>query len=244
MVPDRCRVTLRGIEDDGLLAKTAAKIGAKMDIIREESEITMVFKGVSAHGSLPETGVNAISYALAMLVHLGFDQGIINDLYEHIGFSHDGRGLNIEVRDEVSGPLTANMGVISMKGNRVAVMVDIRYPVSFTEEQILERLAAGLPPAVTLQSHGGKAPLYVDGNSELIQILQQVYEKHTGQEAKLISIGGGTYARALDNAVAFGPVFPGQTELAHQPDEYISVSHLVHLAEIYSDAIAKLGQGK
>ena len=123
-------------------------------------------------------------------------------------------------------------------------MVDIRYPVSFTEEQILERLAAGLPPAVTLQSHGGKAPLYVDGNSELIQILQQVYEKHTGQEAKLISIGGGTYARALDNAVAFGPVFPGQTELAHQPDEYISVSHLVHLAEIYSDAIAKLGQGK
>lgn len=244
MVPDRCRVTLGGIEDENILIKAAAKIGAKMDITREESEITMVFKGASAHGSLPETGVNAISYALAMLVHLGFDQGVIKDLYEHIGFSHDGRGLNIEVRDDVSGPLTANMGVISMEGNRVTVLVDIRYPVSFTEKQILDRLATGLPPTITLQSHGGKRPLFVDGNSELIQILQQVYEKHTGEEAKLISIGGGTYARALDNAVAFGPVFPGQTEMAHQPDEYIAISHLVKLAEIYGDAIAKLGQGK
>jgi succinyl-diaminopimelate desuccinylase len=244
MVPDRCQVKLRGLEDESLLVKTAAKIGAKMEITRDEADITMVFKGASAHGSLPETGINAISYALAMLVNLGFDQGIINDLYEHIGFSHDGRGLNIEVRDDVSGPLTVNMGVISMDGTRVTVLVDIRYPVSFTQEQILEGLAAGLPSEVTLQSHGGKGPLHVDGNSMLIQILQQVYEKHTGEEAKLISIGGGTYARALDNAVAFGPVFPGQTELAHQPDEYIAISHLVQLAEIYSDAIAKLGQGK
>lgn len=242
MVPDRCWVKLRGIEDEGLLVKTAAKIGAKMDLERDETGITMVFKGVSAHGSTPETGVNAISYALAMLNHLGFEQGIINDLYEHIGFSHDGRGLNIEVKDSVSGPLTANMGVISMEDNRVKVLVDIRYPVSFTQEQILERLTAGLPAEVTLVSHGGKGPLHVAGDSQLIQILQRVYEKHTGEEAKLISIGGGTYARALENAVAFGPVFPGQKEVAHQPDEYISVSHLVKLAEIYGEAIAKLGR--
>ncbi|MDD4078436.1 MAG: M20/M25/M40 family metallo-hydrolase, partial [Eubacteriales bacterium] len=130
----------------------------------------------------------------------------------------------------------------SLEDNRVKVLVDIRYPVSFTQEQILDRLTAGLSADVSLLSHGGKGPLHVDGDSQLIQILQRVYEKHTGEEAKLISIGGGTYARALDNAVAFGPVFPGQTELAHQPDEYISVSHLVKLAEIYGEAIAKLGR--
>jgi len=242
MVPDRCLVKLRGVEDEGLLVKTAAKIGAKMDLERDETGITMVFKGVSAHGSMPETGVNAISYALAMLNHLGFEQGIINFLYEHIGFSHDGRGLNIEVKDAISGPLTANMGVISIEDNIVKVLVDIRYPVSFTQDQILDLLSASLPSEVTLLSHGGKGPLHVDKESELIQILQRVYEKHTGEEAKLISIGGGTYARALDNAVAFGPMFPGQKEVAHQPDEYISVSHLVKLAEIYCEAIAKLGR--
>ena len=242
MVPDRCRVKLHNFEDEGLLLKAATKIGAKMDIERSEQDLTLVFKGVSAHGSMPETGVNAISYALAILNQLGFEQGIINYLHERIGFSHDGRGLNIELKDTVSGPLTVNMGVVSLEGDRVKVLVDIRYPVSFTEEQILERLAAGLPAEVQLLSRGGHSPLYVDGDTPLIQILQRVYEKHTGEEAKLLSIGGGTYARALDNAVAFGPVFPGQPELAHQPDEYISISHLIKLAEIYSDAIAKLGE--
>lgn len=244
MVPDRCRFKIKGLADEGLLIKTAAKLGAKMDIERDETGLTLVFKGVSAHGSMPETGVNAISYALAMLNELGFDRGIINYLYKNIGFSHDGRELGIEVKDAVSGPLTANMGVISMDGNEVKVLVDIRYPVSFSQEQILGALAAGLPKDVSLLSHQGNGPLHVEEDSPLIQALLQVYEKHTGEEGRLLAIGGGTYARALDNAVAFGPVFPGQPELAHQPDECIAVAHLLKLAEIYGDAIAKLaGKG-
>lgn len=242
MVPDRCRLRLKGLAEEGLLVKTATKLGAKMEIERDEKGMTLVFKGVSAHGSMPETGVNAISYALAMLNQLGFDRGIVDFLHENIGFSHDGRGLGIEVRDAVSGPLTANMGVISMEGDLVKVLVDIRYPVSFTEEQILAALSAKLPASVNLISHQGNGPLHVDGESPLIQILLQVYEKHTGETGSPLSIGGGTYARVLDNAVAFGPVLPGQPELAHQPDEYIAVDHLLKLAEIYGDAIAKLGR--
>lgn len=244
MVPDRCKVILRGLQDKGQLAKNAAKIGAKLEILGDGDELSMIFKGVSAHGSMPESGENAISYALAMLNLLGCSKGIIGFLHEHIGFSHDGRGLNIEVKDTVSGPLTVNMGVISMSGDTVRVALDIRYPVSFTQEQILQGLRSALPEGISLNSIGGKGPLHVSADSELIRILQGVYQQHTGEEAKLISIGGGTYARALDKGVAFGPVFPGQTELAHQPDEYISVSHLMKLTEIYADAIAKLGEAE
>lgn len=240
MVPDRCSLELTGADEDSV-SKIAAKIGAHVDIGRNSDALTMMFKGVSAHGSTPEMGDNAISYALAMLYHLGFQDGIIGFLHEHIGFSHDGRGLNLEVKDAVSGSLTVNMGVIGVQDGEVKVLLDIRYPVSFSEQEILDRFNSALTSDVRLQSFGGKAPLHVDANSELVRILQRVYEKHTGEEAKLISIGGGTYARALDNAVAFGPVFPGQAELAHQQDEYISVSHLLKLTEIYSDAIAKLG---
>lgn len=53
-------------------------------------------------------------------------------------------------------------------------------------------------------------------------------------------IGGGTYARAFDNVVAFGAVYPGGEMLAHEKDEYIEVDHLVKLVEIYSKAIIKL----
>ncbi|HPZ90529.1 MAG TPA: dipeptidase PepV [Bacillota bacterium] len=243
MVPDRCRVGLQGVREEEIAA-VAAKIGAKIEIDKDETGqgLHLLFKGVSAHGSMPETGENAISYALAMLYNLGFTEGIIGFLYRQIGFSHDGRGLNIEVKDEVSGPLTANMGVISMEEDTVKVLLDIRYPVSFREEQILEKMGQVLPASVQLTPRGGKGPLFVDPGSPLIRVLQQVYRKHTGEEPRLISIGGGTYARALDNGVAFGPVFPGQEELAHQKDEYISIEHLLKLAEIYGDAIRILGE--
>lgn len=239
MVPDRCNVRLQGVQE-GQISSLATKVGAHLDVRKDEDGISLVFKGVSAHGSMPETGDNAVSYALAMLHQLGFEQGIIGFLFDKIGFSHDGRGLNIEVKDTLSGPLTANMGVIGMEEDTVKVILDIRYPVSYREEQILAGISAILPDDVTMVSRGGKAPLHVDADSELIKILQWVYEKHTGEDAKLISIGGGTYARALENAVAFGPVFPGQPELAHQQDEFISTAHLQKLMEIYADAISLL----
>ena len=39
--------------------------------------------------------------------------------------------------------------------------------------------------------------------------LQRVYREETGQEATLLSTGGGTYAAKLACGVAFGPLFPG-----------------------------------
>ena len=53
-------------------------------------------------------------------------------------------------------------------------------------------------------------------------------------------IGGGTYCRAVDNFVAYGPVFPGQRELAHEPDEYIGVEDLILTAKIYAQALYAL----
>ena len=46
-------------------------------------------------------------------------------------------------------------------------------------------------------------------------------------KAELIGIGGGTYARSLEAGVAFGPLFPGREDRAHQKDEYMYVEDLV-----------------
>jgi succinyl-diaminopimelate desuccinylase len=71
----------------------------------------------------------------------------------------------------------------------------------------------------------------------------RVYREQTGDmDSEPITIGGGTYARAMDNAVAFGPVFPGQEELAHQKDEHITIDNVIKLTEIYSHALYELVQ--
>ena len=75
----------------------------------------------------------------------------------------------------------------------------------------------------------------MEADSELIKILQRVCRSTARKRA--ISIGGGTYAERWTMASPL-PGFPGQPELAHQPDEFISIGHLSKLMAIYADAIS------
>ncbi len=72
----------------------------------------------------------------------------------------------------------------------------------------------------------------------------EVYREETGdKDSKPITIGGGgTYARAMDNAVAFGPMFPGQEDVVHQKNEYISIEHLMKITKIYARALYELAK--
>ena len=85
-------------------------------------------------------------------------------------------------------------------------------------------------------------PNYVEADHSLIQTLQAVYERQTGEEATLLAIGGGTYARSLDTGVAFGPMFPGREDVAHQKDEYIDIDDLLKATAIYAEAIYELAK--
>ena len=72
--------------------------------------------------------------------------------------------------------------------------------------------------------------------------LSKVYREQTGQEAELLSIGGGTYAKACPNLVAFGPLFPGQEMTEHQPDEYMEADTLLKNAQMMAAAIWELAR--
>jgi len=74
----------------------------------------------------------------------------------------------------------------------------------------------------------------------LIQTLLNVYRRYTNDDTKPLSTGGGTYARALKKGVAFGSLFPGEPDVAHQKDEYVVIDNLVKAAAIYAEAIVEL----
>lgn len=50
-------------------------------------------------------------------------------------------------------------------------------------------------------------------------------------------IRGATYARAMDNFVAFGAVFPEQTKTEHRPNEHIELEEMFKAIHIYAKAI-------
>ena len=55
-----------------------------------------------------------------------------------------------------------------------------------------------------------------------------------------MAFGGGTYAKCLEEGVAFGALFPGEPELAHHADEFISLDSLRKNLRIFTYALISL----
>ena len=83
-------------------------------------------------------------------------------------------------------------------------------------------------------------PLYTPSDSPVLGALLSAYREVTGDESRPISIGGGTYAKAMPHMVAFGPNFPGHENREHMEDEYILVDDFLKLEEIYERALVYL----
>lgn len=85
------------------------------------------------------------------------------------------------------------------------------------------------------------APVYHKKDSALIRCLMEAYQEVTGDmDTEPMAIGGATYARALPNAVAFGPLFPYEEELAHEANEFLSIESLQKMTEIFVKGLYKL----
>lgn len=203
--------------------------------------------GVSAHGSTPEKGKNAIVPLAEFLGSLAAGENdvtaFLNFIARYIGKEVHGDSLGIHLIDEPSGDLIFNLGMIEMDEEKGKLVINIRYPVTFKGEDVVKKLESNLVQIdkdLYLSDVSDNPPLYVPADSPLVKKLQKVYKEVTGEEPELISIGGGTYARAIPNAVAFGALFPGKPELAHEKDEYIEIDDLIKCAKIYAHAIAAL----
>lgn len=213
----------------------------------EEETVTLFVKGKSAHAMEPNHGVNAGLYLAHFLHDFSFDRHA-HDFLSFIDtyFFQDSRGekLHIQTKDEISGDLTVNVGVLRFRHEDGGMIgMNMRYPVttiSNTIHETLQKVAAKQHFTYTIKEDS--KPHYVKEDHPLIQTLKRVYEKHTGQEGTLLSIGGGTYARALQAGVAFGPLFPGRNEVAHQKDEYVHIDDLLRAIAIYAEAIYELAK--
>lgn len=247
MVPDSCEALVTGAEDLGALAAAyGAEHGLRVETEAVESDVRIRFHGVSAHGSLPEKGVNAVSHLIQFLGHLPLASGDMRDFvaaYCHrVGLEYNGQHIGCGFEDADSGKLIFNVGVIDTTAAAVKVTVNIRYPITSSDEAVYGGMAAALAgTGIEIVPDDHMKPIYFPKDHPLIETLMSVYREQTGDVAsEPITIGGGTYARAMSNCVAFGPLMPGMPELAHQKNEYIGIDHLIQMTKIYAHALYRL----
>lgn len=239
VIPGRASALVAGDAAAVAQAEAAAK---KLDIPAEvqltDKGVSITVTGISGHAAYPETARNANGEMLLLLRELGV-QGDLRLLADKIGLDYKGEGLEISVSDGISGYLTCNLGIIRAGEGGVYATLDIRYPVMTNPDMIIKNVSASLP-GMRVEAMEVKEPHHVPAGSELVQNLLDAYHEVTGYERKCLYTGGGTYARSLQEGVAFGASFPQDEDLAHQSNEYADIEGLYKNIKIFALAIVKL----
>lgn len=211
--------------------------------LKEDSE-SRAYQGVSAHASIPHKGINAISRAMDELEREFSDKNLsdrfVTAYSALIGQETDGLSLGLAYSDE-SGDTTVNAGLLKIDENEARLTLNIRFPVTFDVEAAKVRLSENADVFdVKTEWLSVIEPLYQPKDSYLISTLMDVYNEAIGLSGEALAIGGGTYARSLPNICGFGPSFPGDPDVAHQANEWISIDRMLASASIYREALRRL----
>ena len=239
VIPGECKALLAGgAELAAQVAAYAEKTGLPYTAEVTDEGVWVTAEGIPGHSAYPEGRRNAIGMMLLLLKALGV-QGALLTLAEAVGMEHDGASLGCACHDEVSGPLTCNMGILHLEGGEVTATLDMRCPVS-ADLDALEAAARAHLPGFTFTDVEKKPAHHVPADSELVSSLLAAYHEETGLEPMAMATGGGTYAKVLKQGVAFGASFPDDEDLAHQAGEYATVSGLLKAATVYANALVRL----
>ncbi|MEG0471549.1 MAG: dipeptidase PepV [Solibacillus sp.] len=246
MVPEQAMAKLKAVQKDTKANFELFLADNRLDgsFIESDEGIIITIKGKSAHAMEPEKGRNAAVYLAKFLQDVlvdGQDAKFIQFIVQLFDGDHTGSMLQLNFEDAMSGSTTLNPGLLKFDENGGFVEVSMRYSVSYPFEQKMtfaQKLLQHQP--FTLDVVGNSKPHYVSEKDEFVQTLLEVYQKYSGDFSKPLSTGGGTYARVMKKGVAFGMLFPGEPDVAHQADEFVVIENLVKAAAIYAEAIVKL----
>jgi predicted dipeptidase len=207
----------------------------------ERNETGIEVKGKAAHAMIPEEGVNAITRLCLALHAIGIESKAIRFIAQEVGEDPYATGIFGECADEPSGRLKFNVGKIQL-GEVEQLLIDMRIPVTVSKEEIVGKLrAAAARYGLEYREFDWLAPLYLPRDHFIIETLMKVYRQVSGDRvSEPLASGGATYARAIDNCVAFGALFPGELLTEHQPNERVMLNNLYKAMEIYAHAIYEL----
>jgi succinyl-diaminopimelate desuccinylase len=202
----------------------------------------IVLYGKAAHAMEPNHGVNAL-VRLCEFLSEHVDNRLVRFVSDKLKDSRF-KAMGLDFSDPVMKDLTVNVALLKIDSRQGRLGLNLRYPINWDKEAFLRNFreqAASYGLGCLIRSD--QVPHYVDKNDPLVRTLHNAYIEYTKDtKSELLTIGGGTYARALKKGVAFGVVFPGREEVAHQVDEYIILDDIILATAIMTKAVYDLAK--
>lgn len=226
---------------------------------READRIRITAAGESRHSAFPEGSVNAVHELMRFLAEAVPLPEYDRELFARLAYLSEeyyGEHTGIAGSDELSGRTTCAATVLSFDKGQVSLHCNIRYVINADGKKLsaaLERTAE--QNGLAWETERDSAPSYFPREHKAVQLLTDVYNEITGSNAESFVMGGGTYARKLPRAFAYGvggmkeseeelrirsSLFPPGHGGAHQPDEALNLRLLEKAMGIYAMAMIRL----
>lgn len=225
--------------------------GITLDLTPAAATLTVVAHGRAAHAGVNLAGGRNALVALAGVLDGELPAGTPSCLLgfaKMAGQDTTGTGLGITDKDPMWGRYDVNVATIKpTPEGALALTINVRRTPPRTGpalEQHLREVVAGFGQrtgcALDAGGYFGDEPLVFDPDSPVIARLLAAYERGTGEKALPVVSGGGTYAKRIPGAIAFGMWFPGQPYPGHDVDESAPIADLHRGARVLLEALVDL----
>lgn len=247
-VPNKASAVLEGFSYQ-LVKSVADRIHSEtkidFEISENGNEINILAVGSGTHASTPELGNNPITALVALIAALDSRSNTLKPFKSLANFFPHGKtrgeGLNVSMKDDVSGELTMTLDILNFDGKHLEGAFDSRVPLCANEENLAFKVRDELScEGFSLESTFITPIHYVDENSDFIKKLLSAYEEVSGRKGYCEAIGGGTYVHEIDGGVAFGAIMPDVDTNMHGADEFMPIDDLITAAKIFTKAIINI----
>ncbi|MGL4654588.1 MAG: Sapep family Mn(2+)-dependent dipeptidase [Sarcina sp.] len=156
--------------------------------------------------------------------------------------SNKGEKLGLDVEDKEFGITELRNFKFENDDDNLGFSFVVSYTPAFTVEEITNKIEDKMPEGVKLVLDLNYEPVKFEKDCFMVREMQKAYEENTGFDGTPVTTTGGTYAKAISGIVPFGPSFPGQKGISHNPNEYMDLSDIVLNTKIFASAIYRLAK--
>lgn len=219
-----------------------------------DGKLLVTSVGKARHTAFPDEGIDAIGQLARALDHADVITGPAKKLVAFIGaitVDFHGEGLGVPLEDAESGKITDVLTVIRLQDGKLKIRFNVRYPVTANAMELESHIRGKISEQGFTFTSFASSPASITELTPLVYELCDIANRIHGMDDKPYTMGGGTYARKLQPAVAYGmgtpsinidPPFPTGQGRAHQPNESVYIPRMKKGIKIYVEALQAIDQ--
>lgn len=215
-------------------------VPSKAKYFNKKTNMEIVSEGKSSHAMKPHKGINAIT-KLFEKIKDDVKHPLIDFVNNEINNETNAKTLLGKIYKDDDSEITCNLGIAKLNSEKSELIIDMRVPNTLERNKLEKMIKEKVSKykGIRYEDYDWLRGVHIDKNSFIIKDLTKAYESVTKEKLEPIAVGGATYARSMDNIVAFGPFFKNSPLTEHQYNEHVIFDDFIKSFDIYMDVFNK-----